>query len=356
MRQKSLEFLEKYLNNPSPVGYETSGQKLWLDYIIPYVDHYFSDTYGSVVAILNPDAQYKVVIESHADEISWYVSYISPDGLLSVIRNGYTDHQIAPSKRVNIHSNKGIVKGVFAWPSIQIRNRKSDQAPQISELAVDCGCDSADEVKKLGIQVGSVITYDDTFMVMNKKYFTGRGMDNRAGGFIIAEVARMLKEEKKKLGYGVYFVNAVQEETGLSGAKMISENIRPDVALITDVIHDTQHPNYTKAVAGDIKCGKGPVLSYAPAVHRKLLDMLTDSAIKKKIPYQLRAYSEATNTDTEAFAYSRSGVPSALVSLPLKYMHTTVEIAHRDDILNTIRLFYEFLLQLKSGADFRYLK
>lgn len=305
--------------------------------------------------MINPESEYKVVIEAHADEISWFVSYISSDGLLSVVRNGFTDHQVAPSKRVNIHTKKGIVKGVFAWPSIQIRNKKSDQAPQLSDLAVDCGCDSAREVERLGIHVGSVITYEDSFMVMNKKYYTGRGMDNRAGGFIIAEVARMIREKKKKPGFGVYFVNSVQEETGLSGAKMIAENIKPQVAIITDVIHDTQHPNYTKALTGDIKCGKGPVLSYAPAVHRNLLQVLINTAKKNKIPYQLKASSEETYTDTEAFAYSHKGVASALISLPLKYMHTTAEVAHRDDIENASKLFYEFIVQLKSGTEFKYL-
>lgn len=356
MRKESFEFLERYLNNASPVGFEMSGQKIWLDYIEPYVDEFFSDTYGTVVGVINPDADYKVAIEAHADEISWFVSYITPDGLLNVVRNGFTDHQIAPAKRVNIHTKKGIVKGVFAWPSIQIRNRKTDQGPQLSDLAVDCGCDSAKEVEKLGIHVGSVITYADSFMVMNGKYYTGRGMDNRAGGFIIAETARMLKEKKKKPKFGVYFINSVQEETGLSGAKMIAQNIKPDIAIVTDVIHDTQHPNYTKALTGDIKCGKGPVLSYAPAVHRNLLQVLIETAKKNKIPYQLKASSEETYTDTEAFAYSNRGVASALISLPLKYMHTTAEIAHKNDIENSIRLFYEFICTLKSGTDFKYLK
>jgi len=356
VRKESFEFLERYLNNASPVGFEISGQKLWLDYVEPYVDTCFSDTYGTVVGVINPEAEYKVAIEAHADEISWYVSHITSDGMLNVVRNGYTDHQIAPAKRVNIHTKNGVVKGVFAWPSIQIRNKKSDQGLALSDLSIDCGCDSMKEVEKLGIHVGTVITYEDSFMVMNGKYYTGRGMDNRAGGFIIAEVARMLHENKKKPKFGVYIVNSVQEETGLSGAKMIAENIGPNVAIVTDVIHDTQHPNYTKATDGDIKCGKGPVVSFAPAVHRILLQMLIDTAKKNKIPYQLKAASQETYTDTEAFAYSNLGVASALISLPLKYMHTTVEIAHKDDIQNTIKLFYEFLLQLKSGTDFKYLK
>ncbi len=356
MRNESSEFLEKYINNASPVGYETSGQKLWLEYISPYIDTYISDTYGTVAGVINPDAEYKAVIEAHADEISWYVNYISDDGNIYVIRNGYTDNQIAPSKRVNIHTKKGVVKAIFGWPSIQIRDKKGDQEPNLKNLIIDCGCNSKKEVEALGIHVGSVVTYEDELMMLNNKYFVGRALDNRIGGFMIAEVARILKEKKKKLNFGLYIVNAVQEEIGLRGAEMIAKKIMPHVALVTDVCHDTQSPLYNKTIVGDIRCGKGPVLSYGPAVQNNLLEMIMKTAKTVKIPYQVKAVSEQTNTDTEAFAYSMEGVASALISLPLKYMHTTVETAHKDDIENLIKLMYEFLIQLKPGYDFRYIK
>ena len=111
--KKSEDFLEKYLNNASPTGFESAGQKVWLDYIRPYIDTHFVDTYGTVVGVINPDSEYKVVIEAHADEISWFVHYITKDGFIYLRRNGGSDHQIAPSKRVNIHTKKGIVKAVF---------------------------------------------------------------------------------------------------------------------------------------------------------------------------------------------------------------------------------------------------
>jgi len=126
MRKESFEFLEKYINNPSPTGYEYTGQRIWLDYITPYIDTYISDTYGTVVGVINPDEKYKVVIEAHADEISWYVNFISDEGYIYVVRNGGSDHQIAPSKRVNIHTKKGIVKAVFGWPAIHVRDKKKE--------------------------------------------------------------------------------------------------------------------------------------------------------------------------------------------------------------------------------------
>lgn len=353
LNKQALNFLEKYLNNPSPTGFESEGQKLWLSHIKPYVDDYWVDHYGTVVGIINPEAEYKVVIEAHADEISWFVHYITDDGFLYLRRNGGSDHQIAPSKRVNIHTPKGIVKAVFGWPAIHTRKTK-ENPPKLTNIFLDCGCETKEEVEELGIHVGCVVTYEDEFMVLNKNKFLGRALDNRIGGFMIAEVARMLKENKIKLPFGLYITNSVQEEIGLRGAQMIAERIKPDVAIVTDVCHDTSTPMIDKIQQGDLKYGKGPVLTYGPAVQNNLLSLVISTAEENKIPFQRAAASRATGTDTDAFAYSNAGVPSVLISTPLRYMHTTVEMAHREDVENGIRLIYEALLNIEDGHDFRY--
>jgi putative aminopeptidase FrvX len=199
-----------------------------------------------------------------------------------------------------------------------------------------------------------VITYPDEFHILNKDNFVCRAIDNRAGGFMIAEVARLLHENKKKLPFGLYIVNSVQEEIGLRGAEMIAARIKPNVAIVTDVTHDTTTPMIDKKVQGDCEIGKGPVIAYAPAVQQKLRDLITKTAEAHKIPFQRAALSRATGTDTDAFAYSNEGVASALISLPLRYMHTTVEMVHRDDVENVIRLIYESLLNIKEGETFSY--
>lgn len=353
---QSKEFLFQYLNANAPVGYEMQGQKIWLDYLKPYIDGYEVDNYGTVVAIQNPDAPYRVVIEAHADEISWYVNHITDDGYIYVIRNGGSDHMIAPSMRVDIHSDKGIVKGVFGFPAIHVRiGEKEEIKPEVKNIFIDVGASTAQEVEEMGIHVGTVITFEADLMEMNGKYYVGRALDNRIGGFIIAEVARRLKENNIKLDYGLYVVNAVQEEVGLNGATMISRHLKPNVAVCVDVCHDSYSPlGYSKVRDGAIKAGSGVAITYAPAVHNTLREMLLNTAKDKGIPFQRLASSRVTGTDTDAFAYSHTGVPSALLSVPLKYMHTTVEMAHQEDVENTIRLFYEFLLQLKAGTDFRY--
>ncbi|MGB0256949.1 MAG: M42 family metallopeptidase [Flavobacteriaceae bacterium] len=351
---KAIAFFESYLNNAAPTGYEAEGQKLWMDYLQPYVDTFITDVYGTAVGVINPDAKYRVVIEGHSDEISWYVNYITDNGLIYVIRNGGSDHQIAPSKTVNIHTKKGIVKGLFGWPAIHTRKSGKEEVPKLDNIFIDIGAKDKKEVAEMGVHVGCVITYPDTFHVLNKNKFVCRAIDNRAGGFMIAQVARLLKENNIELPFGLYITNSVQEEVGLRGAEMITQTIKPDVAIVTDVCHDTTTPMINQKQEGHTEIGKGPVVSYAPAVHNKLRERILETAEANKIPFQRMASSRFTGTDTDAFAYSNGGVASALISLPLRYMHTTVETVHREDVENVIRLIYETLQTIEDGESFSY--
>ena len=354
--EQSFSFFKNYINTPSPVGFEFTGQRLWVDYIRKYVDDIYTDPYGTAVGIINPSLPFKVVIEAHVDEISWFVNYITNEGLIYLKRNGGVDHQVAPAQRVIIHGKKGPVKAVFGWPAIHTRINNADKEPvaKVDNLFLDCGARNKKELEDLGVHVGSVVTYQDGFDELANDYYIGRAFDNRIGGFMIAEVARLLKENKKKLPFGLYVVNAVQEEIGLRGAEMIARRIKPNIAIITDVTHDTSTPMINKIVEGDTSCGKGPSLSYGPAVHNKLLQFVQDVAEKNKIPVQLRTVSRSTGTDTDSFAYANDGCPSVLISIPLRYMHTTVEMLHRSDIEQTIRLMYETVLSLTPKTNLSY--
>ena len=354
LNAKSLKFLEEYLNNAAPTGYESNGQRIWMKYLKPYVDEFITDNYGTAVGVINPEKKFKVVIEGHSDEISWYVNYITDNGLIYVIRNGGSDHQIAPSKWVNIHTKKGVVKGVFGWPAIHVRDHAKEAPPKIDNIFIDIGAKDKKEVEKMGVHVGCVITYPDSFHILNKNKFVCRAIDNRAGGFMIAEVARLLKENKDKLPFCLYVTNSVQEEIGLRGAEMITNTLKPNLAIVTDVTHDTSTPMIEAKKQGDAKIGKGPVITYAPAVQNNLREKIIRIAEKNKIPYQRLASSRYTGTDTDAFAYSNGGVPSALISLPLRYMHTTVEMVQKEDVENVIRLIYETLKNIKSNESFSY--
>jgi putative aminopeptidase FrvX len=349
-----IEWIKKYIQNPSPTGNERVGQQIWLDYIKPYIDDHIVCNYGSVAAVINPGQKFKVVIEAHADEIAWYVQTISPDGFIHVQETGGTDPGIAPSQFVNIHTSKGLIPAVFGWPAIHTRETSQD-APKMSSIFIDCGCESKEEVEKLGIQIGDYITYSSGFEVVNNTHFVGRALDNRMGGFMIARLAKMLKENNVQLPYTLYIVNSVQEEIGTKGAQVMAHVLQPDCAFIIDVTHDTLTPMMDKNKEGDIGLGKGPVVTKAPSIHNKMRELLLNTAIENKIPHQLAVMPKETGTDADGFAYELGGIPSSLISLPLRYMHTTVETMHRNDIEHGINLLYHTLQKMKPDFNFKYL-
>ncbi|WP_185857534.1 zinc-binding metallopeptidase family protein [Blattabacterium cuenoti] len=349
----SIKFLEKYLNEYSPTGYENVGQKIWINHISSYVEKIQTDLYGTAVGIINPNSPYKLIIEAHVDEISWNVNYITEEGIIYVSRNGGSDPQIAPSKRVIIHTEKGFVHGVFGWPAIHTRKASEEKSPNpnVDNIFVDIGVSSKTEAINMGVHVGCMITYPDQFLIMNHNYFVSRALDNKIGGFIIAEVAKMLIKNEIDLKFGLYIVNSVQEEVGLKGAKMISQTIQPNVAIVTDVTHDTSTPMIDKKIQGDIRCGFGPVIGYAPSIHKNVRELIINTANSKKIYFQRLVSSRDTGTDTDAFAYSNKGVLSGLISIPLKYMHTTVEMVHKKDVEQAVLLIFETLQAININVN-----
>lgn len=355
MSKLNEKFLKKYLNSNSPTGfeYELGGQKIWMDYMSKFSDKVDLDNYGTAYATMgNLKSDFKVVIEAHADEISWFVNYIDSKGYIKVVRNGGSDTSIAPSMRVTLWGEKGPVDGIFGHPAIHIKDRKTDAT--LDSIFIDVGASSKEEVIKMGINVGTVITFKDEFMKLGKDYYTGRALDNRIGGFMIAEVARKLKEKGKELPYKLYVVNSVQEEIGLRGAEMITQTLKPNVAIVTDVTHETSSPAYNPSKQGEAIAGQGGVITRAPAVHNKLRGLVLKTAKSNKIKHQLAASSSYTGTDTDAFAFSNGGVPSVLISLPLKYMHTTCETTHKDDVKSVVNLIYKTLLSIEENHNFKY--
>jgi putative aminopeptidase FrvX len=256
--------------------------------------------------------------------------------------------------RCYIHCENGNkVKGVFGWPAVHVRLGK-DPEVKPENVCIDVGCANKEEVEKLGIHVGAVAVFEAGSEWLNDQFLIGRALDNRMGGFMIAEVARHIQEQKIDLPFTLYVVNSVQEEIVLRGAEMISRRLAPDVAIVTDVTHDTYSPLYNKKLQGDTKCGKGAVVTYGPAVQNNLLQFIINSANEAKIAFQRNAVSRSTGTDTDSFAYSGTGVASALISLPLKYMHTTVEMVHKDDVESCIQLMLAALKNLKAHQSFQY--
>ena len=345
--KKNKQFLYDYLNAYAPVAQETEGQKIWTDYIKPFSDFLYTDAYGTSYGVRKSKNKFntefsKVVIEAHCDEIAWIITNIEKDGMIRVRKHGGSDNMIAPSKAVTIHTHDGEqVKGVFGWPAIHTRVKRKDLGYADHELWVDTGLDSLEKVNKAGVEVGCLITFDDQLQEMGD-YYVGRALDNKIGGYIIAEVLRKIHKEGVDLPFDLYVVNSVQEEVGLFGAKKIAKELQADLALVTDVCHNTATPKMDNAKHGPVEGGKGPSLEYASQNHRGILNMIKKVAENNNIPLQHHVGSYGNDT----VAFFLENTPTAILGMPLKYMHSTVEMAHKKDVKNCIELYVHFLKNL----------
>lgn len=354
MKNVDLDFFYKYLNANSPSGYEYTGQKIWINHVKQYSDEIITTPYGNAIAVIKGSSDFKVVIEAHSDEVSWGVNYIDKNGYIYVDRNGGSDYDITPGMRGYVHLDDGNkILGVFGWAPIHIKRKPEDfKLPNIENIVFDCGCESDKEVLEKGIHPGSIITFEGNLQGINdNKYYICKAFDNKAGGVAIAEVARKLKNNNISLPFTLYVCNCVQEEVGLLGAKMAADFIKPDLAICTDVCHDTQSPFYNKIKQGDIKCGKGPVITYSTSIHQNVRRLIESVAKSTNIKIQLTFSSGTTYTDTDAFAYRNGGTPSALISLATKYLHSPVEMICSDDLDLVIDLMYNVLLNIDKNFN-----
>lgn len=356
MTPASKKFLFDLLSTPSPTGFEFRGQRKWVDYISQFADRVESDAYGTAWATLEGSSKKpkRLMIEAHADEIGYMVKYISKDGFLSVDRVGGSDAATARGRRVDILGDKGTVRGIIGNIAIHIReDRENEKAPKVHELWIDIGATSDKEVAKAGIRVGHPAVYSDTAEELGLHRLFGRALDNRVGGFIIAEVMARLSKAKKRLSSTIIAVNAVQEEIGGNGAKMAAHRLMPDVAIVLDVTHATDTPTVNMKRYGEVKLGGGPSLTHGSANHIEVVQRLMDVAAKKKIPIQHESSSRFTGTDTDVIFTQQQGIPSALISLPLRYMHSVVEMADLRDVEHVIQVLVAFAESLTNKDDFK---
>lgn len=353
MRKESLEFLERLVNTPSPVGHEARGQRVWLDQVAPYVDETFTDAHGNAVAVLNKGGGPRLMLAAHADEIAMTVNYIDDNGFLYVRKLGGIDAAIMRAQRVTIHSRKGPVRGVVGNVAVHLTKSNGDRkAPTIQDLFIDIGAGNKAAARKL-VRVGDPITLVDEFELLRDDLAIARAFDNRIGTFAVAETARLLHAERHKLRAEVCFVSNIMEEIGLLGVRQIAYSLQPSVALIVDVTHATDYPTVNKSAHGDVRIGKGPTVTHGGSNHPVVVERLEKVAKKAKIPLQHEAASNSTGTDTDAVFWTRGGIPSALVSLPNRYMHSPVELVSLKDLELIPELMAAFAKSIKTDEAFR---
>lgn len=354
MREQSLGFLRTLVNTPSPVGHETRGQRVWLDYAKQFADETFSDAYGNCVAVLNKGGSPRLMLAAHADEIAMAVNYIDDNGYLYVRKMGGVDAAITKAQRVVIHTAKGPVKGVVGnvAPHLTLREEKEPKPPKIHELFIDIGVAKRAAAEKL-VRIGDPITLVDEFDILRGDLAVARAFDNRIGTFAVAEALRLLKESGGKLNAEVCAVSNVQEEVGLLGARQIAYSLKPDVALVVDVTHATDYPTVNKTQHGDVKIGKGPAVTHGGCNHPEVVARIEAVAKAKKIPLQHEAMSSTSGTDTDVIFWTRGGIASGLISLPNRYMHSPVEVVSLKDLEQIPQLLAAFALSLKKGEQFK---
>ncbi len=351
---KTDSFLEELLITPSPTGYESEGQKVWTRFVSGFADSVETDVYGSAVARLNTNSDVMtVMLEAHCDEIGMVVQHITDEGFVYLNKLGGSDSTIARAKRVYIQSKKGRILGVTGNTAIHLQNNKNGggKEPGWKEIYVDIGVSSREEALEL-IQIGDPVIYTEDLKKLNNEIITARGLDNRIGGFIIASVLQRLKNKRKSLKVNVFALNSIQEEVGGFGARMMSFRHMPDAALVTDVTHATDTPGIDQREYGQVKLGKGPAVQHGGANHPKLVELVERIAADHKIDIQHEATSIRTGTDTDSIFFQKTGIPSALLSLPLRYMHSPVETASVNDIKKLIELLTETVLAMEPDQAF----
>jgi endoglucanase len=348
------EFLEELLFTPSPTGFEAAGQEVWSNHVKQFSDELQTDAYGSAVAKLNTNYDViTVMLEAHCDEIGMIVQHITEQGFVHVNRLGGSDSTIARAKHVEIHNKRGVVTGVVGNTAIHLQDKKNGKGeqPAWKDIYIDIGASSREEALEM-IQIGDPITYTNDFDYLSNEVITGRALDNRIGGFVIAMVMKRLFENRSDLKVNVAALNSVQEEIGGFGARMMSYRLEPDLAYVTDVTHATDTPGIDNAEHGLIKLGAGPVVQHGGANHPAIVDFIENVGANNDITIQHEANGSRTGTDTDSIFYQKTGIPSALMSLPLRYMHSPVETASLPDMNALIDLMTESVLALAPDQAF----
>jgi putative aminopeptidase FrvX len=354
MRAESIEFLKSLVNTPSPSGNELRGQRVWLDYATRFADETYWDAYGNCVAVLNKGGSPRLMLAAHADEIAMTVNFINKEGFIHVRKVGGVDPAIMRGQRVSIHTREGDVRGVIGnvAPHLTRADPGERKAPKMEDLFIDIGVRSRAEAERI-VHVGDPITLVDQFEILRGDVAVARAFDNRIGTFAVAETLRLLKESEKKPKAEILAVSNIMEEGGLLGARQIAYSLKPDVAIVVDVTHATDYPCVNQCAHGDIKMGHGPTVTHGGCNHVEVIARIEAIAKQQKIKLQHEAMSNSSGTDTDVIFWTRGGIPSGLISLPNRYMHSPVEVVNLKDLEQIPQLMAAFALSLKAGEQFK---
>jgi endoglucanase len=350
MKNESIDFLRDLINTPSPSGFEANAASVWKKRTKSFADSVSSDVHGNSIAVLNKKGAPRVMLAGHIDEIGYMIRYVDKDGYIYFTAIGGVDPQLVSGQRVTIKTKNGYVFGIVGRKPIHLQ-KKEDQTrpPKMEDMWIDIGAkDEKEAFSIVGIADPAVPAVG--FEVLRDTRVVGRGFDDKAGAFVVSECMRLLKKERIKAS--VYGVATVQEELGLRGAHTSAYGISPDIGIAVDVTFAADVPDIDKKQLGDMRLGKGPVIARGPNINHKMFELLVKVAEKEKIPYQVEGLPRGSGTDANAMQLTKSGVATAIVSIPNRYMHTPVEIVDLADLENAARLISAFIRKLDTKIDF----
>lgn len=354
MRKESLKFLEQLLDAPSPSGYEQPAQRIFREYVTPYCDELTTDVMGNVFARVAGKGKNlpKVMVVGHTDEIGLQVKYIDDHGFLYFAAVGGVDAHLTPGKRVNIHTTAGALMGVIGKKPIHLMDAKDrETVVKLEAQYIDIGAKDKKEAQKL-VRVGDAVTFESSFTRLHGDRVASRGFDDKAGCFVVAEVLRLVKAGGKRLSVDLYGVSSVQEEIGLRGGTTSCYTVNPDIGICVEVDFATDQPDVEKKHNGEVGLGQGPILTRGANINPPLFELLSVTAEKEKIAVQHTANPRATGTDANVMQISRGGVATALVKIPLRYMHTPVETVSLADLEDAAKLIVATLGRITSKEEF----
>ncbi|WP_251331364.1 M20/M25/M40 family metallo-hydrolase [Haloplanus pelagicus] len=328
MEPERRAFLDRLLETPSPSGFETRGQRVWLDYVSEFADEIHTDDYGNAVAVHHGDADTAFAMAGHADEVGFIVRRIDDDGYVRIGAIGGADRTVSQGQHVTIHGDDPVA-GVIGQTAIHLRETGEEEYDDVGEQYVDVGATDREAAEAL-VSVGDPVTFSTTVEELHGSRLAARGIDDRVGTWAVAEGLR--RAVAADVEATVYAVSTIQEEVGLQGARMVGVDLAPDAVVAVDVTHATDSPGLSEKQRGPVELGAGPVVTRGSANHPVLVELARDAATEADVDVQLQAAGTRTGTDADAFYTSAGGTPTLNLGLPNRYMHTPVEVIDETDL------------------------
>ncbi|WP_303721988.1 M42 family metallopeptidase [Malonomonas rubra] len=351
MKKKDFAFLKQLVETPSPSGYEQPAQRVIRAQLDGVADEIHTDVMGNLIAHLEGDGGPKLMLAGHCDEIGFMVQYVDDNGFIYFGAIGGVDPHLIPGQRVSIHAADTIIPGVIGKKAIHLIDPADrEKVIKLKEQYIDIGCSNKEQVLKL-VKIGDPITFSVGVEKLQGDRVASRAFDDKMGSFIVTEVMKRVKEQGGATAE-LFSVSTVQEEVGLRGGTTSSYGVNPDAGIVVEVTHATDYPGVEKQGIGEVMVGEGPVIARGANINPVLFDLLMQIAEAEKIPVQVIGVPRATGTDANAMQLSRGGVATALVGIPLRYMHTPVEVLSLSDLENAIKLLTSFTLRLDKDQSF----